>query len=1253
MVGLLLAGGAAWLLAGGRGAAPPAPPPAAPSTARPVAAGAGDAPIPAALAPAAGTFVLRGKVLRDGAPSPARVTAWIARASLLPEGAGDPRLHPGCDPEPRARAEAGPDGLFVLAGLAPGAYRLEAVAPDRARGSGTAWTPEPGEEEEPEEIELRPGAFTLRGRALLSDGSPWTGMLALRDSTWPQDLPAPLPADAEGRFRAEGLAAAEVRLLAAVPGERVIEGPVVLLPCEEEVLFVVGAGWRDHPGTVAAAADGAPVPGAVVTAGDGRDEERVIARAVADAGGAFLIALPPDEGLELVVRAPGYPAMSRTLDPIPPGGTPDLAFLLPRPAAFTGRVLDGEGGTPLPGVTVALFPESEGPDPAPEGGHQAVTGSDGRFHLPSLPPGRARFLAFGAGRVSREAASPAGWNRDDSLLALAPGRTTERDLVVVPAPRARGRVVDGAGAPVAGAAVAAEKQGVYDGDAEWLLWRADPSGAGATSGTDGSFAFPLLMPGLDYGFIASAEGRAPAAFGPLRAVAGEEMEVLLALPADRRVVVRVVESEGGAPVPGAVVEATATLLPREGRPLEGEWIAGPDGTVSVGPLPAAPVHLTARRAEEWHSSDPVAVEDVAGTLEIPLPPVDAKEDVVVEGIVLLPDGSPAAGARLTAWSSGWGCLSLEFGTPPRADFRGRFRIEVPSWSINLSASLVKDGRSYEAFVSAEVEEGVRSLAGLEVRLRDEALEAAGLAEDGEGDRAFVRVAGPDGAPVPQGRVHFHFLDYEDGRTSEGRTLLDGRAAALAPTDEPVESLWIEVVEPADAEGRPLPLAHGTFGPFALSPGRTEIEVRLSPARTLAGLVLDPDGRGIPGLGVAAAPWLEEFVEGRSWSAGTVSLATTDAEGRFLLDRLGDRDYEVTVGLGRDRAPAEPVRARPGGEDLRFVLGPAVAAVVRVLDAGGRPVKEARVEARSPLHDISALTDAEGKVRLAGLDPTRPYRLSVDPPRKRDDLREAVIPDWRPADVVVALPASVVLVVTVRDPRGAPLEGIFVGWESAEEPGSVRGGTTDGDGTVRLRDLPAGALRIEAGLPGAGGSPARVAAATVDSGAGKVDLVLDPGPGTVLRLAAGIDPRLVLVSFARGGDLEPVQAETGKDGRIHLRGLAPGEDYNVFLRDLDTGRCALLRGVRAGDAEREVALAEGKEISGKVHLPPGADSFNVAVLVGKTILIDGEPGEGGAFRFPSVPPGTWTLVAYLTTEDGAYHAATAEVAAGGTVEIRVP
>ncbi|NUN53358.1 MAG: trypsin-like peptidase domain-containing protein, partial [Planctomycetaceae bacterium] len=724
----------------------------------------------------------------------------------------------------------------------------------------------------------------------------------------------------------------------------------------------------------------------------------------------------------------------------------------------------------------------------------------------------------------------------------------------------------------------------------------------------------------------------------------------------RREVVRVVESEGGAPVPGAVVEATATLLPREGRPLEGEWIAGPDGTVSVGPLPAAPVHpvhLTARRAEEWHSSDPVAVEDVAGTLEIPLPPVDAKEDVVVEGIVLLPDGSPAAGARLTAWSSGWGCLSLEFGTPPRADFRGRFRIEVPSWSINLSASLVKDGRSYEAFVSAEVEEGVRSLAGLEVRLRDEALEAAGLAEDGEGDRAFVRVAGPDGAPVPQGRVHFHFLDYEDGRTSEGRTLLDGRAAALAPTDEPVESLWIEVVEPADAEGRPLPLAHGTFGPFALSPGRTEIEVRLSPARTLAGLVLDPDGRGIPGLGVAAAPWLEEFVEGRSWSAGTVSLATTDAEGRFLLDRLGDRDYEVTVGLGRDRAPAEPVRARPGGEDLRFVLGPAVAAVVRVLDAGGRPVKEARVEARSPLHDISALTDAEGKVRLAGLDPTRPYRLSVDPPRKRDDLREAVIPDWRPADVVVALPASVVLVVTVRDPRGAPLEGIFVGWESAEEPGSVRGGTTDGDGTVRLRDLPAGALRIEAGLPGAGGSPARVAAATVDSGAGKVDLVLDPGPGTVLRLAAGIDPRLVLVSFARGGDLEPVQAETGKDGRIHLRGLAPGEDYNVFLRDLDTGRCALLRGVRAGDAEREVALAEGKEISGKVHLPPGADSFNVAVLVGKTILIDGEPGEGGAFRFPSVPPGTWTLVAYLTTEDGAYHAATAEVAAGGTVEIRVP
>ena len=169
----------------------------------------------------------------------------------------------------------------------------------------------------------------------------------------------------------------------------------------------------------------------------------------------------------------------------------------------------------------------------------------------------------------------------------------------------------------------------------------------------------------------------------------------------------------------------------------------------------------------------------------------------------------------------------------------------------------------------------------------------------------------------------------------------------------------------------------------------------------------------------------------------------------------------------------------------------------------------------------------------------------------------------------------------------------------------------------------------------------------------MQLVLDPGNEVLLRVKGWGRDQGGIVTFAREEDPEPAWAPIGAGGRVRLRGLVAGVPYNVYLCEfVHDGPlpCLLLRGVKAGDAPREVVLSPGKEITGRATLPPGETRFNVAVLVGRTVLIDGGPSEDGTFRIGGVPEGRWTVVVYLTGADGTYHAATGSADAGGTVEI---
>lgn len=254
-----------------------------------------------------------------------------------------------------------------------------------------------------------------------------------------------------------------------------------------------------------------------------------------------------------------------------------------RPAAslgrcgVRGRIVDGNGASVV-GATVNIE------------GIKAKTDREGRFEL-------RRLAAHAEASIAIEARGFAHLVR---TITLWPDAANDLgDLMLHPAARIVGRVVDAEGAPVGGAAVVSES----------------PCGRGATSRADGSFEFASLGPGVH-------RVRARLVGHPASAVAEVDVEVGatarcedLVLPRARALAGRVTD-EREAPVAGAEVCATAkttgeafTAVTR--RDGSFEWAAFPDGEAEIvvthaGYLPfarrhdpnggEAKVRLTAARA---------------------------------------------------------------------------------------------------------------------------------------------------------------------------------------------------------------------------------------------------------------------------------------------------------------------------------------------------------------------------------------------------------------------------------------------------------------------------------------------------------------------------------------------------------------------------------------------------------------------------------------------------------------------------------
>jgi hypothetical protein len=254
--------------------------------------------------------------------------------------------------------------------------------------------------------------------------------------------------------------------------------------------------------------------------------------------GTFLIEeVPPGVPLRVVIEAKGYPSMRRTIGPLPDWEVEEIEVRMLAGHPVSARLLD-ENDVPVPHATIHLIGVGEEEAPRKWDGTPAARGAS--------PVGQewrdvGRTDAFGSFRL--DAVRPGVYQLGvevSGLEVLAGGFLTARrealmnlTFRVALGPTLRGRVVDGAGRPVAGATLT----GRLGGGSRSARIETE-------SGEDGGFLFRLGKAGAVDLLVVRADGHCEAR---RKGVAAGDRSVEIVLPAAGRIE-GMVQERAGEPV---------------------------------------------------------------------------------------------------------------------------------------------------------------------------------------------------------------------------------------------------------------------------------------------------------------------------------------------------------------------------------------------------------------------------------------------------------------------------------------------------------------------------------------------------------------------------------------------------------------------------------------------------------------------------------------------------------------------------------
>ena len=1251
VLALLAVGACAWLLLEGEPSAPvaetveraaPGPTPGGPA----LRGADGLRGVPGGVAvPRAG---VAGLVLAQGAPAEgASVSARPHRDATYDRGAGWTDAFDllafvrGRDDQPRDPPSTRTDaqGRFLLEGLALGTWMVEA-----SDASGTARmlvTLEAAGERPFLRLLLEPASAALHGIVLGADGAPWTAEVSAvpqmldGDGGDPFSASAASPAvrcDAEGRFALSGLLPGRVVVRARLPGGDAVQGPAVMLPFPGEYRLVVPALTRRLTGLCLRAPSGAAVPGAALALGLGEPQggSAWLHTLKADAAGRFE-ARVPEATVELLAEAPGLLCVTLSVTK----HVNDVRVQLLEGARLSGTVRAKAGGAPCVGARVRLHTD--------DGAHpeEALTAADGTYVIESARPGAREVYVRGGGWASPGLLSPSddGLPEDGLAVELPAGAARTYDLVAVPTVTLPGRVLDAQGAVVSGARVSTDL-GSLSGGSSWMADNLGDAESRAATDAEGRFTVPDLLPGMRFKLRVRAPERADHLSGPYEAVAGMA-PVEVRLPAVRDLLVSVVGAEDGKPVPGCgvrcrVLEGDETLanttLPTDALG-QARFRGLPEGTTTVraggGDVPRTPYEEVAAQP----GADPRT-----HTLRV-------GKGLRIEGRVLDAEKRPVAGANVGAhdaqnnWRGGT-------STGPDGSFALR-GLPSGTWRVQAWAQ----GRSSPEPVSVEA-----GATGVELVLPS-AAEA--------GRTLLVRVLGPDGLPVPAFQVEL------STRGSNSSTSGSMGLAALGVAEGDTDiiplgllrgDLLLEVYDARGPDGLALDYAPAARALTSLEV--LELEVRLEAGRALVGRVLGPDGRPQRGVLVQAWPHRPQGTPPEAGSSDAGGSTYSDAEGRFRLVGLTQRAYGLRPYPSRGlAAPRTPTVASPGGAEVEIRLSASRTVRVLVLDAVGKPLEGASVQAwaengeedeEGDWHEMS--TDARGVAELERLDPERAYQLTISAEGDEGGFADWVREAWLPADLEVRLQPGNVLAGVVKDAQGRPVAHAALSVEWADSRQTAR---ADDEGRFRIERLPAGPFTLRGhdalSTPLDWGS---LPATQVE--AGRTDLVLVVARAKETRVllpeAPAGDHEVHLLAW----DAEERRWQPANDlpwdedlGGVHLRRTAEDQGrYAVSVRIEGQPERLFHAEVPTGAAQVTLRAVPTRVVRCQVLGLPRGEQAQVYALDARGISLSAHTDPTGRCTLVGVPDGPVTYSAWCHVDDSHRYAGSASASSGESVDIPV-
>lgn len=320
----------------------------------------------------------------------------------------------------------------------------------------------------------------------------------------------------------------------------------------------------------------------------------------------------------------------------------------------SGAVLDLAAETPVSGAEVIFRARSR------RGETSAVTGGDGRYAT-TLAPGVYEVSAISAGR----------YPVPGTLRLTRDAPEVTHDVFVVGAATVRGRVVDGRGAPIAGAGVTFRSW--FQGEKIKTRHVRDVAPeAATTTGPDGRFELPVV-PGM--ALIEARDGDATASVRIDAAAPGGSYEVRIVLDATATLSGAVV-TPAGAPVAGAAVRVAIRNDIHELSLRAAE--TDEDGKFRIDRVTPGRAEIGAHAAGV--GSSPSVSERIAsgGAVEVRLV---VAEGAAIAGVVVDGGGSPIAGARVRCYGQASKLPPVQVASDGDGAFRcalhpGLYRIEA-------------------------------------------------------------------------------------------------------------------------------------------------------------------------------------------------------------------------------------------------------------------------------------------------------------------------------------------------------------------------------------------------------------------------------------------------------------------------------------------------------------------------------------------------------------------------------------------------